>query len=300
MAERRMFAKSIVLSDAFLSMPLTAQALYLHLNMNADDDGFVNSPKSIVKSVRGRKADLPLLEDNDFIIRFESGIVLIKHWKLHNLLRKDRYKETIHLREKAKVKLDFGEYNLKNDSEICEGEEAQFCKEPSAQIEQTDECEDECEWLTQYSREENRKEKNNIYKESGVECAASAQTFTHSEGDSNSKNDKTCGENKIPTLEEIRLYCEERGNYVDPEYFYEYYSARGWKIDGEIMANWRACINAWEKNNFNSGDRTRNRNTGFIEHTFDVDEFFNAAIKRSYENIGKCSEDKGAYSSRKK
>lgn len=101
MAERRMFAKTIIDSDAFLDMPLTTQALYFHLSMRADDDGFVNSPKKIAKMVGASDDELKLLFLKKFIIGFESGVVVIKHWRIHNYIQKDRYKETVYTEEKA-------------------------------------------------------------------------------------------------------------------------------------------------------------------------------------------------------
>lgn len=100
MAERRMFAKTIIDSDAFLDMPLSAQALYFHLSMRADDDGFINNPKKIQRMLGCAGDDLKLLIAKRFIIPFESGIVVIKHWKIHNYIQKDRYKETVYRQEK--------------------------------------------------------------------------------------------------------------------------------------------------------------------------------------------------------
>ena len=100
MAERRMFAKTIIDSDAFLEMPLSAQALYFHLGMRADDDGFVNSPKRIMRLVSCSEDDMKLLIAKNFLIPFESGVVVIKHWKIHNYIRSDRYKSTTYTEEK--------------------------------------------------------------------------------------------------------------------------------------------------------------------------------------------------------
>ena len=94
MAERRMFTQKIVDSDAFLDMPLSTQALYFHLNMRADDDGFVNNPKRIQRTVGASDDDLKVLIAKRFLLCFENGIIVIKHWRMHNALRKDRYKET--------------------------------------------------------------------------------------------------------------------------------------------------------------------------------------------------------------
>lgn len=106
MAERRMFAKTIIDSDAFLDMPLSAQALYFHLSMRADDDGFINNPKKIQRMVGASDDDAKLLILKKFIIPFESGVVVIKHWRMHNYIRKDTYKETAYKEEKASLKFD--------------------------------------------------------------------------------------------------------------------------------------------------------------------------------------------------
>ena len=103
MAERRMFAKTIIDSDAFIDMPLSTQALYFHLSMRADDDGFINNPKKIQRMIGASDDDLKLLILKRFIIPFDSGIVVIKHWKIHNYIRNDRYKPTVYTSEKAMI-----------------------------------------------------------------------------------------------------------------------------------------------------------------------------------------------------
>ena len=99
MAERRMFAKTIVLSDAFLDMPLSTRCLYFTLGMFADDDGFVNNPKSIMRQVGASIDDMNLLIAKKFILSFDSGVIVIKHWRIHNYIQKDRYKETKYIDE---------------------------------------------------------------------------------------------------------------------------------------------------------------------------------------------------------
>lgn len=106
MAERRMFAKTIIDSDSFLDMPVSARLLYYDLGMRADDDGFVNSPKKIMKMIGATQDDLSILILKKFIIPFESGVVVIKHWKIHNYIRKDTYNETTYKDEKSILKLD--------------------------------------------------------------------------------------------------------------------------------------------------------------------------------------------------
>lgn len=103
MAEKRMFTQKIIDSDAFLDMPLSAQALYFHLNMRADDDGFVNNPRKITKYVNASDDDLKLLIAKRFIIQFESGVIVIKHWRMHNTLKSDRYRPTDYQEEFSKL-----------------------------------------------------------------------------------------------------------------------------------------------------------------------------------------------------
>ncbi len=105
MAEKRMFAKSIIDSDMFLDMPATAQLLYFHLCMRADDDGFINNPKRIMRDVRCSEDDIRMLIAKQYIIPFESGIIVIKHWRLHNYIKGDRYKSSL-CEEKNRLKLN--------------------------------------------------------------------------------------------------------------------------------------------------------------------------------------------------
>ena len=109
-----MFAKTIIDSDAFLDMPVTSQLLYFHLSMRADDDGFINKPKTIMRICSCKDDDMKLLIAKKFIIPFETGIVVIKHWKIHNYIAKDRYKETKYKEEKASL-----EYDENNAYTLC-------------------------------------------------------------------------------------------------------------------------------------------------------------------------------------
>ena len=94
MAQKRMFDKTITNSDDFLDLPDSTQVLYFHLSMNADDDGFVNNWKSILRMTGTKEDDLKLLIQKSFIIPFESGVIVIKHWRINNFLRKDRHVDT--------------------------------------------------------------------------------------------------------------------------------------------------------------------------------------------------------------
>lgn len=117
MAEKRMFAKTIIDSDAFLDMPLSSQALYFHLSMRADDEGFVNNPKKIVRMICAAQDDLNVLILRNFVIPFDSGIIVIKHWKMNNYLRSDRFKPTVYTRERSMLILNKnGAYSLNKNN----------------------------------------------------------------------------------------------------------------------------------------------------------------------------------------
>lgn len=100
-----MFSKTIIDSDAFLDMPLSTQALYFHLSMRADDDGFINNPKKIMRMIGASQNEFELLLAKNFIIGFESGVIVIKHWKMHNYIQSDRYKPTVYVEEKSLLAL---------------------------------------------------------------------------------------------------------------------------------------------------------------------------------------------------
>lgn len=208
MAERRMFAKAIIDSDAFLDMPLSTQALYFHLSMRADDEGFVGNPKKIQRMIGASDDDCKLLVMKRFILTFESGIIVIKHWKIHNYIQADRFKETTYLEEKSMLTLD--------------GKKAYT------------ECIHDVPKLdAQVSVGENR----DSLELGEVSLGNSA------EGGATPTAPKRF---KKPTLEEIIAYCKERNNNVDPQRFYDFYESKGWRVGNQPMKDWKACVRTWE------------------------------------------------------
>lgn len=199
MADRRMFSKSIIDSDLFLDMPQSAQCLYFHLGMRADDDGFVNSPKKIQRIIGASNDDFKLLIAKQFVIPFESGVVVIKHWRIHNYIQKDRYKPTIHQEEKQTLFLDkSGSYQVV-DTDCIQG------------VSEMDNQLGKLGQLGQSTKEGNRKR------------------FTP------------------PSVDEVRAYCQERKNDIDPEAFVAFYASKGWKIGSSKMQNWKQAVITWEK-----------------------------------------------------
>lgn len=150
MAEKRMFSKQIVDSDAFLEMPLSTQALYFHLSMRADDDGFLNNAKKVMKIIGANQNDYDLLVAKSFVIQFPDGICVIKHWRINNYLRKDRYTETIYQEEKSHLTVQpNGRYSFRNAVESSD-----VLPVGIPLVDRSD---------TQNRIEKNREEKNSIY-----------------------------------------------------------------------------------------------------------------------------------------
>ncbi len=222
MAERRMFSKQIIDSDAFLDMSASAQSLYFHLAMRADDDGFVNNPKKILRMIGAADDDLKILIAKRFVIIFESGVIVIKHWRMHNYIRADRYKETAYIDEKRQLSIkENGSYTLNGNhlATTClpDGNHlATACLPDGNHLE------------TQV-----RLGKDSVVKDS------------KSTGTAVPKQPKRF---KPPSVDEVRAYCRERKNRVDAEKFIDHYTSNGWKVGKNSMKDWKASVRTWEKN----------------------------------------------------
>lgn len=207
MAEKRMFAKSIVLTDAFLDMPMSARCLYFTLGMLADDDGFVGSPKSIMRQCGASQDDLGMLLAKRFVLGFESGVIVIKHWRINNYLRNDRYMPTNYQEELAALMIDQN------------GAYTEINKHGIPTVYQVD-----TEGIPLVSTDKNSIDKNRL--------------------------DKNREEKKRfvpPSFEEVKAYCDERKNGVDPQAFIDFYTSKGWKIGKETMKDWQAAVRTWER-----------------------------------------------------
>lgn len=213
-----MFSLGVLETDAFLDMPLSAQALYFHLNLRADDDGFVGNPKRITQSIGANLDDLKLLVAKRFLIAFEDGVIVIKHWRMHNAIKKDRYTET-NFTEDLKM-LDIkenGAYTLKDVARLENKWSAN-----GAQMEQT--CSTDKIRLDKVKDRLGEKEKETP------------------KGVSKKKNFVP------PTVEEVRAYCESRHNNVDPETFVDFYTSKGWMVGKNKMKDWKSAVRTWERN----------------------------------------------------
>ena len=207
-----MFTKKITESDAFLDMPSSTQMLYFHFSMNADDDGFVNNPKKIQKMCGASDDDFKLLIVKSFIILFDSGIIVIKHWKMHNYIQADRYRPTDYLEEKSMLGIKSNKaYTLdvsKMDTECIQN--GYIGKDSIGKV---------------------SIDKDSIDKDSKGESVRweKAKRFYP------------------PTLDEVKQYCEERKNNIDPMAFIDFYSSKGWMIGKNRMKDWKAAVRTWER-----------------------------------------------------
>lgn len=116
MANRRMFSLDVVDTDAFLDLPISSQALYFHLGVRADDDGFVSSPKRVTAMIGANQDDLKLLVVKGFVIALENGIIVIRHWRQNNYIQSDRYKKTVYQTEFERLIINNGVYEIGTDT----------------------------------------------------------------------------------------------------------------------------------------------------------------------------------------
>lgn len=161
MASKRMFSVDVVETDTFLDLPPKTQALYFHLGMRADDDGFVSSPRTIVRTIGCNAGDLKLLETAGYVISFSSGVLVVTDWKVNNFLRKDRHAKTVHQSEFSQLsELSTGRYILRGSGQPCVNQPSTDSQPNGNQAE------------TQYSIEENRVVESRLVKDSNAVAAA--------------------------------------------------------------------------------------------------------------------------------
>lgn len=209
MANKRMFNIKIVDSDAFLDMPLSTQALYFHLNMRADDDGFIGKPKRIQRLIGCSEDDLKLLLAKRFILAFEDGVIVIKHWKLHNTIQGDRYTPTVYQDELKSLGIK------KNKAYTLNG---------------------------------NNLETKCIQIGNNLETNCKQNVSTDIDKDIDKDIDIVLEKDKgfiKPTLEELEKYINENKLNVNAPYFYNYYESNGWKVGPNQMEDWKAKLKQW-------------------------------------------------------
>lgn len=229
MAERRMFAKSIVMSDSFLDMPCSAQALYLQLGVRADDDGFVNSPRVAVRTIGASMEDLELLIQKRFLLSFDSGVVLIKHWRINNQIRKDRYCGTQYSDELRTVA-------IKSNGAYTEVENVQVNTHDNLMT---------TSWqpqvnhgLTQYSIGKLSKD---YILPSNISTVVTGDNVENSANVENSVTGR-------PILSEVKTYFKAEKLLGNPEKFFAHYDSIGWIVGGSVVTNWHSLARKWSIN----------------------------------------------------
>ena len=223
-AERRMFAKTIIDSDAFLEMPVSARLLYYDLAMRADDDGFVNSPKKIMRMIGASPDDLNILSLRKFIIPFDNGVVVIKHWKIHNYIQNDRYKETTYKQQKAMLELDENKaYRLPESYPEVPCIQNGYNMDTQVRL---------------------GKDSIELGKDSIGECM---------DADKPPRTRFT-----PPTVQEVKAYCIEKEYHVDAERFVDYYTSNGWMVGRTHMKDWKAAVRTWAKKDSKENKKTNN------------------------------------------
>lgn len=205
-----MFTKKVTDDDSFMALSSSAQALYLHLAMSADDDGFSNQVSISMFKAHASVQDLQTLLEKRYIYQFENGVIVIKHWRMANALRKDRYTPTAFQEELAQLDLK---------------ENGSYTRSPGTTANHL---------ATKWQPDGNQMApQNSIDKISLVE----------------DKKEKKPAAPRFspPTVEEVRTYCTERKNAVDPEAFVDFYASKGWKVGSQSMKDWKAAVRTWEK-----------------------------------------------------
>lgn len=224
MAEKRMLSKKVLDTDAFLDMPLSAQALYFHLVINADDEGFVGNPKRIRDYIGAAESDLDLLIEKRFVLMLKNSVAVIRHWKIHNTLRRDRSHPTVFTEEKAQLILqENGAYAEMVTSGCTYGNQMSTACQPN-----------DNRMSTEDKIEEDRLREDKI-----------EEVVTPADEERRSNRFRK------PTIDGIVAYCSENDFKLDAPRFYDYYESNGWRVGKTPMKDWQAAIRNWVRNEQN-------------------------------------------------
>ena len=231
MAKKRMYSKDVTDSDDFIEMSSAAQALYFHLNQGADDDGFNNQIQLAMLKAHASTDDLKILMAKSFVIRFDSGVIVIKHWRMHNTLRKDRYIPTNYQEELRMLGIkENGSYTL-GCQVVAEG------------------LPDGCPSIDKISRD-----KSSVVEGSIEDNAEDINVPS-----------KPTKRFIPPTVDEVSEYCMVRSNFVDPQRFVDYYSSNGWMVGKNKMKDWKAAVRTWEQKDNGKPNNMPKKSRSFLD-----------------------------------
>ena len=221
-----MYSKEITDSDPFIELSSAAQALYFHLNQGADDDGFNNQVQLAMWKAHASIDDLKVLMAKNYILRFENGVIVIKHWRLHNTLRKDRYTPTNYQEE-------FKQLGIKDNGAYTLG-----CQVVANGLP------DGCPSIDKSSVVESRVVEGSVEDVPDINVGHKpTKRFIH------------------PTVDDVREYCFERGNSIDPQRFVDYYTSNGWMVGKNKMKDWKAAVRTWEQKDKPQGRPVANKSS---------------------------------------
>lgn len=237
MGDHRMMSKSIILTDNFLDMPTSTQNLYFYFLLSGDDDGFIKNPKRLMRMIGASDDDMKLLIAKSYIIPFESGVIVIKHWRVHNYIRKDRYhasscdeKDLLTLNDKKEYSLELSKKEmLLNESGIPSVNQVVYQVSPT------------CQPQVKLSKAKLSKDK----------CSTNLDTRgVWGEAESNEASTDAPKKKKAkrfvkPSLQELEEYISEKGYVISAEDFYAYYEANGWRVGRNPMKSWTAALAMW-------------------------------------------------------
>ena len=237
MANRRMLNKTVVESDPFFEMPADSQALYMHLVLNADDEGFVGNPETIRRMTGFSKDSLKLLIAKGFLISFQSGVVVVTHWEMQNKIQPSRKTKTIFTDEKGLLIVDEqGKYLIfNNSSEPCQQD--------------ADKMSEECQRVADKTSEQVSIGKDSIGKDSIDKSSIDKEIYVQPEVATPPEltPKKKTSRFLPPTEEEVKQYCLENGYTLDAQRFVDFYECKGWMVGKNKMKNWKAAVRTWAR-----------------------------------------------------
>lgn len=257
MAQKRMFRLDVLETDAFMEMPLTTQALYFWLGLKADDDGFVGNPNMVTRNVGASSDDLKLLIAKRFLIQFADGVVVVKHWRMHNTLSVNRYKETKYLSDKALLLLQENKaYSLNSGTPLDDRRLTEMAKRQIGIDEQKTN-----------KRRTIDEQKTNTDIDIGIDIdldkdidnnplCISPLRGEESENEPQIEKPKRKYQRKPfvpPTIDDVKKYAQEAGLDVDPKSFYDYFTVpndagQTWiDSEGKPVRNWKQKMQTWNR-----------------------------------------------------
>lgn len=230
MAERRMMAKSIIDTDAFMEMPMSTQCLYFHLLLRADDEGFLQNAKLIMQMTGCKEDDMKLLIAKQYIIPFDTGVIVIRHWKIHNYIQKDRFTPTSCSMERKLL-------GVQDDKTY---EPVSGCTQNGYTLDTT--CIQPVSKLyTQVRLGKVRLGKVSLESDADKSAMSGKSTTTTTKADHKSKRFKK------PSIEELQAYITEMGYTFSANHFFDYYESNGWKVGRNGMKSWKAACANWQR-----------------------------------------------------